>query len=83
MVTVISVAGVLSSVGQAKFPEISHFFNQHDSSFGRHVNVKAKKLKRGLSQNQEPIRSEKLYGYYFSAVLIHHESKIPGGSIVL
>ena len=59
----------------------NHFFNQHDSSFGRHVNAKAKKFKRGLSQNQEPIRSENLYGYYFSAALIHQESKIPGGSV--
>ena len=45
--------------------------------------AKAKKFKRGLSQNQEPIRSENLYGYYFSAALLHHESKISGGSIDL
>ena len=45
--------------------------------------AKAKKFKRGLSQNQESIRSENVYGYYFSAALIHHESKISGESIVL
>ena len=27
----------------AKFPELSHFFNQHDSSFGRHVNAASRK----------------------------------------
>ena len=27
----------------AKFPEISHFFNLHDSSPGRHVNVASRK----------------------------------------
>ena len=53
----------------SKFPEISHFFNQHDSSFGRHVNVKAKKLKRGLSQNQEPIRSESCMDITFQLFL--------------
>ena len=46
---------------------ISEYFNtteslfyQHDSSFRRDVNArhaKAKKFKRGLSENQEPIRS--------------------------
>ena len=45
--------------------------------------AKAKKFKRGLPQNQEPIWSENLYGYYFSATLIHHERKISGGSVVL
>ena len=27
----------------AKFPEISHFCNQHDSSLGRHVNAASRK----------------------------------------
>jgi len=27
----------------AKFPEISHFFNLHDSSLGRHVNAASRK----------------------------------------
>ena len=45
--------------------------------------AKAKNFKRGLSQNQEPIRSENLYGYYFSAALIRHERKISGGSMAL
>ena len=27
----------------AKFPEISHFFNQRDSSLSRHVNVASRK----------------------------------------
>ena len=27
----------------AKFPEISHFFNHHDSSLGRHVNAASRK----------------------------------------
>ena len=31
------------TVQMAKFPEISHFFNQHDSSFGRHVNATPRK----------------------------------------
>ena len=42
-----------------------------------------REFERGLSQNQEPIRSENLYEYYFSAALIHHESKISRGSIIL
>ena len=40
-----------------KFPEISHFFNLHDSSLGRRVNAASRKnleFKRPLSQNQEP-----------------------------
>jgi len=27
----------------AKLPEISHFFNHHDSSLGRYVNAKSRK----------------------------------------
>ena len=27
----------------AKFPEISHFFNLHDSPLGRHVNAASRK----------------------------------------
>ena len=27
----------------AKFLEVSHFFNQHDSSLGRHVNAASRK----------------------------------------
>ena len=27
----------------AKFPEISHFFNLHDNSLGRHVNASSRK----------------------------------------
>ena len=27
----------------AKFPEISHFFNPHDSSLSRHVNAASRK----------------------------------------
>ena len=45
--------------------------------------AKAKKSKRGLSQNQEAIRSENLDGHYFSVALIYHESKTLGGSMVL
>ena len=44
--------------------------------------AKANKFKRSLSQNQGPILSENLYEYQFSAALIHHESKILGGSLV-
>ena len=60
----------------AKFPEISHFW----PSCKCRVTQKLRNS-RGLSQNKEPIRSEYFYGYYFSAALIHHESKISGGSI--
>ena len=71
----------------AEFPEISHFLNQHHSSLARHVNATSRqslqKFKRSLSLNQELIRSENLYGDQFLAALIHHESKILGGSIVL
>ena len=37
----------------AKFAQISHLFNLHDSSFGRHVNaaVKQKLFKGIVSQN--------------------------------
>ena len=45
--------------------------------------AKAQKLKHSLPQNQEPIRNEILHEYQLSVVLIHHESKISGGSIVL
>ena len=31
------------TVQMAKFPEISHFFNQHDSSLGRYVNTMSRK----------------------------------------
>ena len=41
------------------------------------------KFMRSLSQNQEPIRSKNLFEYYFSAALIHHQSNISGGSIIL
>ena len=70
----------------AEFPEKSHFLNLHPSSLACHVmprHAKAQKFKRGLSLNQTPIRSENLYEDQFSATLIHHESKISGGSIVL
>ena len=73
----------------AEFPEISHFLNQHNSSLARHQmerprHAKAQKFKRrSLSLNQEPIRSENVSEYQFLAALIHHESKISGGSIVL
>ena len=65
----------------AEFPEISHLLNQHHSSLARHANTQ--KFKRSLSLNQEPIRSENLYEYQLLAALIHHESKISGGSIPL
>ena len=55
-------------------------------AFGRHLNARQAegwKFKRSLSQNQEPIRSENVYEYYFSVALIHHESKISGESIAL
>ena len=29
----------MNCLDSAKFPEISHFFNLHDSSLGRHVNA--------------------------------------------
>ena len=45
--------------------------------------AEARKFKRSLSQNQERIRIEHLREHKFSAALIHHESKISGGSIVL
>ena len=70
----------------AEFLEISHFLNQHHSSLARHVMLRhatAKKFKRILSLNQESIRSENLYEDQFLAALIHHESEISGGSIVL
>ena len=47
-------------------PKISHFFNQRDSSLGRHENAasrKSFKFKCSLSQNQGPILSENLYEY--------------------
>ena len=31
------------SDSQIRFSEISHFFNQHDSSFGRHENATSRK----------------------------------------
>ena len=34
---------ILFSVQIAKFPEISHFFDQHDSCLGRHVNAASRK----------------------------------------
>ena len=45
--------------------------------------AKAQEFKHSLSQNQEPIWGENLYEYKFWAALIHHESKILGGSIVV
>ena len=48
----------------AKFREISYFLKQHDSSCGRHVIAMSRtEIKRRLSWNQEPIRSENLYEY--------------------
>ena len=60
------------TVHEAKFPEISHFCNLHNSSFGRHVNAASRKsletagyrkFKLTLSQNQEPFWDEILYEY--------------------
>ena len=45
--------------------------------------AKAWKFNRSVSQNQEPIQSENLYEYWFSAALIHHLSKISGRLIAL
>ena len=49
------------------------FSNRHGDQNGRSLEycTKAEKFKRGLSQNQEPIRSENLYGCYFPAALIY------------
>ena len=70
----------------AEFPKINHLLNQHRSSLACHVNprhAKAQKFKRSLSLNQELIRSKNLHEYQFLAALIHRESRISGGSIVL
>ena len=48
----------------AKFSQIRHSFNQHDSFFGRPANATSRKsleFKRKLSQNPGPIPSENLH----------------------
>ena len=49
----------------AKFPGISHFFNQHDSSLGHHVNAASHKSLEiqaySQSQNEGPILSKNFY----------------------
>ena len=68
----------------AKFPEISHFCNLHDSFLGRHVNAASRKsletagyrkFKLTLSQNQEPFWGEILYEYYFLGALMIKKEK--------
>ena len=52
----------------AKFPEISHFFNLHNS-FGRHENATSRKSLEIQAwsitkpQNQDSLQSENLYQY--------------------
>ena len=54
---------------------MSHFFNVHDSSLGRHVNAASRKNLLYRSQNQEPFWSENLYENLFSVALVHRESR--------
>ena len=71
----------------AEFPEISHFFNQHHSSLVRHVNVTSRKsfveIQAQSITKPRTHSDENWYEYQLLAALIHHESKISGGSIVL
>ena len=69
----------------SKSPKISHLFNLHDSSLGRHVNALSRKRLEihGYSiTKREPFRSENLSKYKFLAALTLHESKKSGGSML-
>ena len=52
------------NVQMAKFPEISHLFNQHGSTLGRHVNTLTKRLifflrKRWENQSSEEVHASR------------------------
>ena len=69
----------------AKFLEIIHFFNLHDSCLGRHVNAASRKSLeiQGYSITKpRTLLKQNLYKNRFSAALMHRESKILVGSIV-
>ena len=72
----------------AKLPEISHFFNLHDSSLGRHVTAASRKSLIISSsviyhKTKNLLLKRNLYENYFPAALIHRESKISVGSLSL
>ena len=65
--------------------KISHFFNQHDSSLGRHVNATSRKsleIQAYPITKPRTILKRKFVWKLVSAALMHRESKISVGSVV-
>ena len=72
----------------AKFPEISHFFllisQLSRPSYKCRVTQKLRNSSIVYHKTENPgIRSKNLRKYLFLAALIHHESKLSGGPMVL
>ena len=70
----------------SKFLEKSHFFNLNDTSLVRHVNAASSKsleIQAYSIIKPRALLKRKFVWKLVSAALIHHESKISVGSIVL